>query len=139
VRKGMGIGLIVAAMVLGLLSWFLVSGGQFWLLKPKEKFLTAWKTDLQALNESGKLPEAWKNIREVAIRTDNSPAQDWIVNIQPPIATNPNGTYKLDVFIVHWLEGYRYGTIVTYSLMDTRNNNNTVFELSRTHRLGIVY
>lgn len=138
-RKGTGIGLIFAALVLGFGAWFTLAGGQFWLLTPKEKFLTAWSQDLELLSKSGNLPKEWENIREVALKTDNSPAQDWISGVKPPIPTNQNGTYRLDVFVVHWLEGYRYGAILTYSLVDTRRNDNTVWELSRTHKLGIVY
>jgi hypothetical protein len=139
VRKGMGLSFIFVAVILAVAAWFLVAGGQFWLLTPKEKFLSAWRTDLRLLEQSKSLPAEWKNIRTISVRTDNSPAQDWVINLIPPIATNPNGTYKLDIFIVHWLEGYRYGAIMTYSLIDTRNNNNTIWELSRTHKLGIVY
>ncbi len=138
-RKGTGVGLILAGLFLAVAAWFTIAGGQFWILKPKEKFISAWNDDLILLEKSKKLPAQWANIRDVTLRTDNSPAQDWISGVTPPIQTNPNGTFNLDVFIVHWLEGYRYGALVTYTLVDTRNNNNTVWELSRTFKLGIVY
>ncbi len=110
----------------------------YWLSPPKEKFFESWSADLDNLKSSGKLPKAWDEIKQISVKSDNSPAQDWLATTPPIIKTNSHGNYRLEIFVIHWIEGTRYGVVVQHSLLDLQNNN-TVWELSRTYPLGFVY
>jgi hypothetical protein len=137
-RKYIGLSLMFAALVLigvGLYRHYHVG---YWMKPPAEKFLISWSEDVQLLEKTQKLPKEWKEIKEISIKGDNSPVQDWIQKIKPPITKKASGRYRLEIFIIHWIEGYRYGTVVQYDLVDLVTNN-TVWEISRTYKLGIVY
>jgi hypothetical protein len=110
----------------------------FWLKPPADKFYQSWNEDLHLLQRTQKLPKEWSEIKEISVKGDNSPVQEWILKVRPPIQKNPNGHYRLDVFIIHWIEDNRYGAVVQYDLIDLKNNN-TIWEISRTYKLGIVY
>lgn len=136
--KPLGIALIVFSTLLvavALAHYFRLS---YWMAPPAEKMAIAWADDMRLLENSKKLPKQWSEIREVAVRADTSVIQDWLKNLTPPINRNPNGNYKLETFLVFWIDGYRYGTVVQYHLVDLRNQN-TVWEDGRTFKLGFVY
>lgn len=136
-RKGLGFLLILISL--------LVVGGvaavsfhaDYWLLTPKEKFLTSWQDDVRLLRKNHSLPASWDHIREVEVKSDNSPALDWIESLKQQIHIDPNGTFKLNVMVIHWIEKNKYGAIVQYSITDTRSGN-TVWEISRTLHLGYL-
>lgn len=136
--KRVGAVLIAASVLIALLLTFTALRLDYWLAPPNEKFVRSWQDDIALLQESKRFPQEWYEIKEVNIRSDNSPAQEWIENLKAPITLNPNGTYRLNVFVIHWLEDIRYGVVVQYNLVDLRNNN-TVWELGRTFKLGFVY
>jgi hypothetical protein len=125
----------VLALAVGSYHFFRIG---FWLLKPAEKMASAWSDDIRLLEKSRKLPKEWNQIREVSIRADNSSIQEWLKELRPPIHRDPKGKYRLDIFLVFWIEGYRYGTVVQYYLVDLQNEN-TIWEDGRTFKLGIVY
>ena len=107
-------------------------------LPPQEKFVVAWKRDLLLLEKSQKLPPQWKNIRRIEVRSEPSPARDWLEHVTPPIAVNPSGLFELHLFVIHWINEGRYGVILEYSLLDTKTGN-TIWEAARTLKLGLVY
>jgi hypothetical protein len=110
----------------------------FWLSPPAAKFQRAWNEDVQLLEKSAKLPPEWQSIKEIAVTGDNSPVQTWLPGATAPIKTDPQGKYRLNVFAIHWLEGFRYGVVIQYHIVDL-SNQNTIWELGRTLKLGIVY
>lgn len=137
-RKGIGfILLIVALASLGLVS-YAVFRVDYWLAPPPEKFKRSWYEDVQLLEKSKSLPKEWQSIREISIKADNSPAQDWIAELTAPITVTKDGHYRLDVFIIHWIEKERYGVVIQYNLVELKSQN-TIWELGRTLKLGIVY
>jgi len=137
-RKKTGIVLIVTSLVcLGWISFFYLRV-DFFLLSPPEKLLTTWREDILLLEKSGKLPKEWKEIHHVTVNSDNSPVHEWLEKIKTPIQTVPNGRYDLEVFMVQWIDSYRYGVVVQYKLTDL-TNSNTIWELGRTYKLGIQY
>ena len=111
---------------------------RFWISPPAEKLNRTWASDLQLLESSHKLPKQWDQIREVTVKADNSVLQDWLHDIKPPIKKNPAGRFRLDTFLVFFIEGNRYGTLIQYHLIDLANQN-TVWEDGRTFKLGIIY
>lgn len=136
-----GLGLLLFLVAICTLGWILLSIFRldFWLLPPKQKFLRAWYEDIKLLEASKKLPSEWNEVREIVIRSNNSPAQEWIAGtLSPPIRKKPTGTHRLNIFVIHWEEGNRYGAIIEYSLIRL-SDQNTDWELGRTLKLGIVY
>lgn len=137
-RKGLGLILILAALTITGSLLATIYDLDYWLAPPKEKFLRTWANDVEILEKSNQLPVGWQNIREISLKTDNSIAQDWIVGMEAPIKKNPQGKYRLDVFIIHQLEDTRYGAVVQYNLVDLVTGDTT-WELGRTFKLGYVY
>ena len=110
----------------------------FALLKPQEKFARAWKNDVNLMQTSGALPAAWSDIERIEIKSEPSPARDWLEKTTPPIATTKHGKYKLQLFAIHWIDENRYGVTLEYWLNETATGN-TVWETARTLKLGFVY
>jgi hypothetical protein len=137
VRKGIGFLIVIAALVVAALGASQYYNLDYWLLPSKQKFATTWMKDIGSLEKSGKLPEGWQQIREIVIKTDNSPAQNWVVGLDPGIKKKQDGVYRLDVFVAHWIENDRYGALVQYNLVDLRTGNTT-WELSRNMQIGRI-
>ncbi len=137
-HKSVGLVLIAAAVVTVLAVIWSALEVDFYLKPPHEKFITRWKADLTQLEKAKKLPSQWNDIREVQVRSDNSPIQDWLPKIKVPISTNPNGRYRLEIFLIHWIENNKYGVVMEYNLIDLVTNNK-VWEFGRTYPLGFVY
>ncbi len=137
-QNQIGIIFVVAAIASTLWITYVFLRVDYWIKSPPEKLAFSWIEDLKLLEQTSKLPKQWSEIREIRVRTDNSPVQDWITKIKTPIKINPNGRYKLDVFFIHWIENYRYGVLVEYKLVDLGTSNHQ-WELSRTFKLGIHY
>ena len=129
------VGLIIICAVVFMLYTLKIN---FWLATPAEKMAMTWSEDLKLLENSRKLPPQWKDIREVSVKADNSEIQNWLKDLHPDIPMVKNGNYRLEVFLVFLIEGYRYGAVAQYHLVDLRTNN-TVWEDGRTFKLGIVY
>ena len=137
-NSSVGLLLLIAGGLCAIwIAWVSLNLG-FWMAPPREKFLNAWAEDFRLLNASGTLPPSWSQIRDVNIRTDNSPIHEWLEKAEIPIKKNPKGNLILDVMAVHWIEGHRYGVVLQYKLLDAQTKN-TVAELGRTFKLGIVY
>lgn len=136
-RKSLGALLIVISLVAvgGLAAKQL--NASYWILSPKEKFISSWQSDINALESAHKLPSPWKHIRQIEFKSDNSPAADWLDSLKKQFQLDPNGSYKLNVMVIHWIEKNRYGAIVQYSITDLKSGN-TIWELSRTLPLGFL-
>lgn len=111
---------------------------EFWVAPPAKKFEISIKRDLSHLLSTNALPKEWSEIALFEIKTDASPAQDWISEKVLNISKNEKGKFKLQVFVSLWIEGSRYGTLVQYDLVDLKTKN-TVWETNRNYKLGIVY
>jgi hypothetical protein len=136
-RKSVGfLLLLISLLVIGGVAAVSLRA-DYWLLAPKEKFLTSWQEDVKLLRKNKSLPAAWDHIREVEVKSDNSPAMDWIESLKKQIKIDTNGTYKLNVMVIHWIEKTKYGAIVQYSITDTKSGN-TIWEISRTLHLGYL-
>jgi hypothetical protein len=137
VRRNFGLFiLIVGLLVIGSVAAVSLKA-DYWLLTPKEKFIASWQDDVQLLQKTKNLPDAWHHIREVEIKSDNSPAADWVESLKPRIRIDPLGNYKLNIMVIHWIEKNKYGAIIQYSITDLKSGN-TVWEISRTLHLGYL-
>lgn len=148
------IGLLFFLVVLTAAAWvtYTTMNLGYYAKPPYLKLITTWNEDLRNLEHAKKLPKEWSEIREIEFNGDNSwPTQDWLAKIReqkpkpdsegthkPAIRPNAKGHFKLEVFLIHWIEDYRYGAVLQYHLVDL-TTNNTVWELDRTYRLGFVY
>lgn len=148
-QKKIGLLLLFLAIFGAAAFAFKKSGASYYIKSPYAKLMSRWSDDIRLLQRVDKLPKQWAEIKELEIGGDNSwPTQDWLekittsakaeINSVLSIKKNPNGRYKLEVFLVHWIEGYRYGVVVQYHLVDLATTN-TIWELDRTFKLGIVY
>ena len=136
-RKGVGFLLIsVSLLAIGAVT-AMTFRADYWLLAPKEKFLSSWQEDVRLLKKKNALPASWDHIREVEVKSDNSPAIDWIESLKSQVKIDPNGTHKLNVLVIHWIEKTKYGVIVQYSITDIKSGN-TIWEISRTLHLGYL-
>jgi hypothetical protein len=137
-NKNVGLILVVSALAVALwVAWFGLDVN-YWLAPPHDKMNISWSRDVRLLEESGRLPPQWTEIKDISIRADNSPIQDWLMALKAPIRRNPNGQYRLDVFLIHLIEGNRYGAVIQYNLVDLRDEN-TIWEAGRTLKLGLIY
>jgi hypothetical protein len=136
-RKGLGFLLVIASLLIVGAIAAVSLRADYWILSPREKFLRSWQEDVLLLQKSNKLPQGWSHIRTVEVKSDNSPARDWVDDLKKRVPTDPTGTYKLSVMAIHWIEENRYGAIIQYNLVDTKSGN-TVWELSRTFKLGYI-
>ncbi|MCM2280875.1 MAG: hypothetical protein NDI61_03405 [Bdellovibrionaceae bacterium] len=110
----------------------------YWLLPPKQKFAHSWRADLALLEKTKHFPEAWKNLKEIEFTSNESFVDEWYKFTHSPIALHKNGKFKLQVLAVHQIYENRYGVLLQYNWIDLATGN-TVGEIGRTLKLGIVY
>lgn len=151
-QKKFGLFLLATATLAVVFSGYSLRHLNYYLKQPFEKLIITWSEDVKNLERSKSLPKEWSDIKEFEIKGDNSwPTQDWITQIKkkdtrkttntvliPPIKLNSSGRFKLEIFLIHWIEGYRYGAIVQYHLVEIATKN-TVWELDRTYKMGFIY
>lgn len=137
VRKGIGFALFLAAAAAAVFGAAQYYNVDYWMKPSKQKFAISWKKDVIALEKSQKLPKEWQQIREIVVKTDNSPAQTWVEGVDLPIQKKQDGFFRLDVFIAHWIDNDKYGALIQYNLVDLRNGN-TIWELSRSLQIGRI-
>ena len=110
----------------------------FWFATPAKKFAMATRNDMKLLEKNHSLPKIWSKIKKIELSSDASHVQDWLNADAFDIPKTNNGDYTLDIFVSEWIDGYRYGALVQYDLIDIKTKN-TVWELNRTYKLGIIY
>lgn len=130
--------LILTAIALSALVALYGFDQKYWLLPPEQKLISSWKADLNLIKDN-KQAELLKRVKQVRLRAnDHSPAAEWVEKIQAPIEKSPSGDVLADVFLIHQIEGHRYGVVVQYEFIDLKNNNK-IGEFARTLWLGIYY
>jgi hypothetical protein len=136
--RRLGWALLLVATALTGLIFFVGFNQRYWLLPPEEKLISSWKSDLQLIGNT-KQAAMFKRVGKVRVRAnDHSPAQEWVEKIHPPIDIAKNGDILADIFLIHQIEGHRYGVVVQYEFIDMKTNNK-VGEFARTLWLGIYY
>ncbi len=96
------------------------------------KFEMQWATDVRLLEESGKLPKGWFDVREIELIGGTPETKTWLSRIEVPLrAKNPDGHHKLEVLVVIWEEEGTRGALVQYNLVNLKTGN-MIFELGRT-------
>lgn len=136
-RKGIGFALFIAAAAAAVFAAAQHYNVDYWLKPSKEKFAITWKKDVVALEKSQKLPKEWQQIRDIVVKTDNSPAQNWVDGVALPVQKKKDGLFRLDVFVAHWIENDKYGVLIQYNLVDLQSGNTT-WELSRSLPVGRI-
>jgi hypothetical protein len=138
VHRKFGFLILIIAIAVAVFAAAKVFRINYWLLTPNEKFQQSWTEDVKLLEKTGQLPKEWQQISEINVRTDTSPVQDWIDKNRMPIQRTASGSYRLDIFLTHWIDHNRYGVVVQYDLIE-KKSKNLVWHLGRTFKLGIVY
>lgn len=133
-----GIVLLLSSLALTALIALVGFNQRYWLLPPPEKFDQSWKADLDLLAKT-KQGEMLKRVAKIRVRSDgHSPASDWIEKTKAPIEINKEGDLLADVFVIHQIDGHRYGVIVQYEFIQLKDENK-VGEFARTLWLGVYY
>lgn len=96
-----------------------------------KKLEAQWEADVRALEKSGKLPAAWKEVKEIKIIGGTPETKSWLKRIQIPLKENPDGKHRLEVLVVVWEENGKKGALIQYNLEDGASAN-TLMELGRT-------
>lgn len=137
-NNSVGWALVITSIALAILVVFIGFNQRYWFLKPEEKLVSSWKADLELIKNT-KQAALLKRVSQIKLRAnDHSPAADWVEHIQAPIEKNKSGDILADVFLIHQIEGHRYGVVVQYEFIDLKTNNK-VGEFARTLWLGIYY
>lgn len=136
-HKSAALILMIAAIALLIMGSLVGLNYRYWLKPPQEKFAEAWKRDMELIMSTPQA-ERLKSIKQIEIKTDSSPVQDWVSQIKPPIIVQPSGKYKLALLILHQIHEHRYGVMIQYTLVDLESGN-TVDEFARTLKLGVYY
>lgn len=130
--------LVVSSLALAFLIAFYGFDQRYWLLPPEQKLISSWKADLQLIKDKNQAA-LLKRVGQIRLRAnDHSPAADWVERIQAPIEKSKSGDILADVFLIHQIEGNRYGVVVQYEFIDIKTKNK-VGEFARTLWLGIYY
>ncbi len=133
-----GVVLLLSSIALAVLIALVGFNQRYWFLQPHEKFEQSWKADLGLLSNT-KQNEMLKRVAKIRVRSDgHSPASDWIEKIKTPIEKNKDGDLLADVFVIHQIDGHRYGVIIQYEFIQLKDENK-VGEFARTLWLGIYY
>lgn len=131
---------IFGALILMLVAAVILNQAlvKFWISSPEKKFALAVAEDLKLLEKSHFLPPGWQKIKKIDLTSDASHVSNWLNSHTFEIPQKKDGEYILEIFVSEWIDGYRYGALVEYDLVDIKNKN-TVWELNRTYKLGILY
>lgn len=96
-----------------------------------KRFERQWREDVHQLEDSGKLPKPWFDLKEVLIIGGTPETKKMLRQVQHPLKTNPKGEYRMEVLIVAWEEEGVRGVMVQYNLEDIKSKEN-LYELGRT-------
>jgi hypothetical protein len=129
--------LLIAAIALIVMGGLIGLNYRYWLKPPHEKFAESWKRDYELIMSTPQA-ERLKSIKQIEIKTDSSPVQEWISQVKPPVIEQPSGKFKLALLILHQINENRYGVMIQYTLVDLESGN-TVDEFARTLKLGVYY
>lgn len=130
--------LVIVAIALALLVVLVGFNQRYWLLSPEQKLVASWKADVELIKNS-KQAALLKRVGKIRLRANHhSPAVEWAEKVHAPIEKIKDGDVLADIFLIHQIEGHRYGVIVQYEFIDMKNNNK-IGEFARTLWLGIYY
>jgi len=91
-----------------------------------------WQEDVTLLEESGKLPQPWFDVKEVEIFGGTPETKSILKRIHIPVAPkNLNGAYKLETLVIVWEEEGIRGATIQYNLVDIKTQN-MIKEIGRT-------
>lgn len=96
-----------------------------------QRFQRLWYNDVRLMEDSGKLPKPWWNIKEVTVVGGTPDTKKMLRQVAHPIKTSPDGQYNMEILIVYWEEEGVRGVLVQYNIEDIKSREN-VFEEGRT-------
>lgn len=97
-----------------------------------KRFERQWASDISLLEESGKLPSAWFDVKEVEVVGGTPETKSWLRRVHIPVSVkNQEGHHKLETLVVLWEEEGKRGVLTQYNLVDLESGN-TIWELGRT-------
>jgi hypothetical protein len=123
----------ITVLVFGLMAVFATYNDivPFWLENKPEEMRALWKQDLQILIQNQKLPKQWEEIKEVKYNPLTPSTAKFLKDIEPPLLSQKDGKYRLEVTLDDWKENNEYGLMIQYQLFDLQSQN-MIWELGRT-------
>ncbi len=125
------IALIICCVAVSTASYVILD---FWSARngPLDKrFERQWRSDVRMLEESGKLPKPWWDLREVLIIGGTPETKKMLRLVEHPVKTKPDGAHRMEILIVAWEEEGVRGVMVQYNIENIKSKEN-VYELGRT-------
>src|ERR1700692_1590925 len=101
--------LFFLCLMFAVLAYVVLDTWRFENLKPVAKLQQLWEEDMLALNQGGRLPSEWSQIREIQLLGGNEESKAWLKQIQIPVHLNKEGTYRLQILLVSWAEEGKIG------------------------------
>lgn len=97
-----------------------------------KRFERQWRADIRQLEDSGKLPKPWSDLREVVIIGGTPETKKMLRQLNHhPVKTKNDGQHRMEVLIVAWEEEGVQGVLVQYNIEEVESKEN-VYELGRT-------
>lgn len=129
-------GQVVLLLALSLCVYILASIGMTYRAKSAATLERTWRTDIDNLSFSNKLPPYWKEIRivEKFAAVNDRLAESWIKNVYPPIEINPSGKYKLEILYLSEDENQTQKAIIQHHIIHIPTGNS-IWEISRKYDL----
>ncbi len=134
-RVFIGTILILLALAVAAAAYF---DAGFWLKSPQERLTIIWERDINNLKTAKKLPKVFNNISKIQVNSPDARVAEWVDDIKIPIKPTDKGRYLMQIMIVQWIEGNKYGVVVQYDVFDIPTENK-VFELGRTFHVGYIW
>lgn len=127
--------LLTSCLAVALLSFTLLD---FWSSRNAplfKRFERQWRDDVETLEQSGKLPKEWTDIKEIELIGGTPDTKKFLSLVKVPLKTNPNGHHRLEVLVVLWEEDGVRGVLVQYNLAESGTKKYS-WELGRTFILS---
>ncbi len=139
-NKGMR---VFIGTILVLLSLFIAGAAYvdlgFWMKPSEERLSIIWERDLNNLKTLKRLPAVFQDIGKIEVSSPDARIAEWLDKVKIPIAKKKDGNHLLQIMVIQWIEGNKYGVVIQYDVLDMTQENNKVFELGRTFHVGYMW
>lgn len=128
------IGFLILFGSFGLIGHEIYNYLNFTESSPQKKLEYFWHRDTKTLLKNKKLPKAWNDIKEIDFFGGTKEEKNWIQSIKSPVPINKKGQHKMEILLLTWKDGERFGAIIQYDIINIKSGN-LLWELGRTYIL----
>ena len=128
------LGLLIVASIASVV-WTYLNYGNFWET-PSQKMISMWARDYNDLKNSNQI---WEQVAGVNVTSSDPTLLRWFDEHRvTPIQINRSGKYGLDVDLLYWMEGRKYGILVHYDFINQISGDKEE-EIVRSVQLGWLF